>query len=515
MKTINRIKKISIFAVAAAMAFASCERNQNELEIIENPILPVEIMIELGDEINDPYAIHNIELAKASLRSAGVNVPTIQANRKYIRFLPEDEDELDLLKSDSTLILFEFPLHYEIAVDGVFYHDPTLPADALTWQYTVVPIGRELPNVEYELLYKVFIPDLDSEESISIRSSTGAACFYELLLRESYKLTGNIQETDDSQISTRIFNRWHASGRITMWDNSLRRNIPLGGVAVRARSATRVEEVFTDADGNFHAGRFIYDVTYSIQWAAPHFSIRAGTISQAVHNGPKNRRPWYLHLGQTENYILPRFYATIYRAAFHYYYGDIKGLRRPPGNPFSPMRIAAINGTNGPLGQYNSAAGFFGIGNPIKIWHPERASRYIYATTIHELAHASHFSMVGAINFNISSSHIKESWARGVQWELTRMVYTDYRGALANREFPTYTNVVIDMIDTQADNPNNNGVGEPHDRVSGYTIRQIEDALNGAVTWNGWRDNIKRYNNATRIHLDALFDYWRDWRNWQ
>jgi len=513
MKIMNKVKIMSIFVAAVAIAFAGCERNEIELDFVENPVLPVKVMIELGDEINDPYAIHNIELAKASLRSAGINVPAVQANRKYIRFLPADEYELDLLTQDSTLILFEFPLHYEIAVDGVYFHDPSLPPDALTWQYTVVPIDKELPNVKYELLYKVFIPDLDSDESISIRSSTGEACFYELLLRESYRLTGrNNQESDNSQISTRIFNRWHASGQITVWDNSLHRQMPLAGVTVRARTTTRVEEVVTDSDGRFHAGRFIYDVTYSIQWSRTHFSIRAGTISQAVHNGPRNRRPWYLNLDNQAKNQLQLFYATIHRAAVHYYYGDIRGLRRPPGFP-TQMRIAAVNSRNqDSAGRFASVSRVFGIGNPIKIWNNNPLiHRNTYAATIHELAHASHWAMVGNINYNITSSHVKESWANGVTWELTRMVYSGYRGLGRDNLSSIYTHVVMDMIDTRADDGRNYGASYPHDRVHGYTIRQIEDALNGVVTWNQWRDNIRRRNNnATSIHLDALFDYWRN-----
>jgi hypothetical protein len=44
------------------------------------------------------------------------------------------------------------------------------------------------------------------------------------------------------------------------------------------------------------------------------------------------------------------------------------------------------------------------------------------------------------------------------------------------------------------------------DNVSGYSIRQLEDALIGQRTWNGWRDNIKnKYDNATETNIDALF----------
>jgi hypothetical protein len=51
----------------------------------------------------------------------------------------------------------------------------------------------------------------------------------------------------------------------------------------------------------------------------------------------------------------------------------------------------------------------------------------------------------------------------------------------------------------------------PIDNVSGYTIRQLQDALIGAGYWSQWRDNIKnRYNNPTEISLDELFNNWQD-----
>ncbi len=48
-----------------------------------------------------------------------------------------------------------------------------------------------------------------------------------------------------------------------------------------------------------------------------------------------------------------------------------------------------------------------------------------------------------------------------------------------------------------------------NDQVTGYAIRQIEDALLGQRTWNGWKNNIKNlYANETENKLDAAFNYW-------
>jgi hypothetical protein len=66
--------------------------------------------------------------------------------------------------------------------------------------------------------------------------------------------------------------------------------------------------------------------------------------------------------------------------------------------------------------------------------------------------------------------------------------------------------VVRDLID-------NDGIYEKRfvtgENVSGYTIKQIEDALIGAKTFTDWKNNIKnKYNNATENNLDAVFNYW-------
>lgn len=41
------------------------------------------------------------------------------------------------------------------------------------------------------------------------------------------------------------------------------------------------------------------------------------------------------------------------------------------------------------------------------------------------------------------------------------------------------------------------------------SIKQIENALVGTLTWNAWRDKIKgMYNNPTEVHLNSVFRYW-------
>jgi hypothetical protein len=286
------------------------------------------------------------------------------------------------------------------------------------------------------------------------------------------------------------------------------------GVIVKARRWFTTHEGMVDGNGNYSCnGTFKYDANYSLDWERQHFALREGSLNGANINGPKMRGNWNNDFsGRGDKNA---FHAKVFMAAYHYYYKYIKGLRRPPENTFwtTQVRIRCHNVTNNNSnGIYQSWNRFLGLGNPIHIYNnqklpdPDILMQNIYATTIHELAHASHWN-ISSSTYNACNPKVKESWARGVQWELTRMVWSSYRGGATNRPF--YTQVVVDMIDGSNDITNN---GEPNisfDNVNSYSIRQIEDALVGQTNWIGWRDNIKHlHNNATEQNLDALFNAW-------
>ena len=177
------------------------------------------------------------------------------------------------------------------------------------------------------------------------------------------------------------------------------------------------------------------------------------------------------------------------------------------------MKIAAMYKTNNDRNARHSASlRVFGIFNWIKIWNPQNDSDDIYGTTIHELAHASHWDMDHG-SYNDTKTIVKESWARGVQWSLTRMIYSTYSVSYSRRD---YTGIVQDMLDGVKTT-----VSYYHsrfetysyktysDNVSGYTIKQIEDAVKGSKNFNSLRINIKnKYTNGTENNLDAAFGYW-------
>lgn len=279
---------------------------------------------------------------------------------------------------------------------------------------------------------------------------------------------------------------------------------PVEGVEVKARRWFTTHKGTTNSQGYYSCdGTFKRDANYSIDWDRHNFSIRSGTVEQASYNGPKKDGDWNLDIKGDKS----QYYAQIFRAAHHYYYKDIAGLRRPPENEFlkPQMKIAAIYEENGSNGNCAAWRRTLGILSWIKIYNPQHNSQEIYGTVIHELSHASHWDMDHG-DYNDTEDKVKESWARGVQWYLTKMIYPAYSGGPTKRG--EYTQVVVDMIDSSSD-INNGSELLTQDNVTGYTIRQIEDALNGQEKWDGWKNNIKnKYYNETETNLDALFTYW-------
>lgn len=95
-----------------------------------------------------------------------------------------------------------------------------------------------------------------------------------------------------------------------------------------------------------------------------------------------------------------------------------------------------------------------------------------------------------------------ESWASGVQVELTRMVYPNY----TRNYFGNYSGVVEDLID---DNPYFAGSLSYGDLTNGYSISQLESSLKGNKSLTDWKEKIRNdYSNNTEQSLDSTFNYW-------
>ncbi len=499
----TQLQFLLLLSVVAMVTF-SCQKDtvlapQGEVEVSVDKN-KTEGLMKLGKQLENPYAVDNmikaLESVKnkdASGRFAAENIQ-IETTHRYLKFAPKTDEELDLLKNDHSLILYQYPLDYEILEYGSSYHDPSLPTDQPTYQYASVPVSHELPTgVSYEVLAELFIPDEDSDLPATQNVRPIRQDLVEALVDESLRLTDN-EETFTSNDGATERGRWRPAGRIRLWDDVFNNYLGLEGVEVRATRWFTTHTGITNAAGYYSCnGTFKKSANYSIIWERYDFEIRDGWLSRAKYNGPKKTGDWNLNI----RYGAQEFYGTIFKAAHHYYYKDILGLRRPPQNGFwnTQLKIRAHNEANSDInGSHCAACRFLGLGSAIQMYNPQRDSDDTYATVIHEIGHASHWKMSGS-DYNNGDGIVVESWARGVQRELTRMVYSGYNPPY----FGNYTGVVRDMID---------GFGW-NDQVSGYTIRQIEDSLEDERTWSNWENAIRNdHVNPTENNLDDLFDFW-------
>lgn len=455
------------------------------------------MVTELGLKMENPYSVSNMKKAWKNLENkvkASKN-GDIKATHLYVKFKPQTEEHLSILKMDSTIVLYDIPLDYEIKVNGNFYRDPNMPEGQPTYQYAALPVDQKLPSiVPYEILEELFIPDEDGDFTETSKNMFASKITIDMLVDESLVLTGNLN-VEDAGSSLSAKSKWKPSGIIKVWDDEKSTYVGVAGLRVKARRWFTTHNGFTDANGYYSCdGRFRRDANYSFEWERYEFEVRKdGFLNTAGYGGPKKRGSWSINIRNGEQ----EFFATIFRAAHHYYYNNIKGLRRPPNNGVlkTQLKLRAVFETNSDTnGSHCAACRFFGINSAIRIYNPTRNTMDLYGTIIHELAHASHWNMDRS-GYNGTDDYVVESWARGVQWELTRMVYSGYQPPY----FSEYTGVVHDMIDGIS------GV----DQVSGYSIRQIEDALDGQDNWNGWRINIKnKHTNGTENNLEALFNFW-------
>lgn len=518
----TKLKIKTLLLLALLSLIASCNNAPISTEETST-VREKDYYLKLGKKLENPYSVKNMKRALDSVKAKMTISKTakstsdfdIETSHLYVKIEPKNAAEEALLKKDTAQNFFDYPLDYEFP-EEVSEQIGTNNPDVIGSYYVAVPKDYVFPEgIKTEVLEELYIPEQDpyfdnATETGKVSKSTinSKEDLLGNLLIEAFKLTHNekqlgLQSTTTGKSSWWIFgSRWRPSGKITMWDNSLNKVVPVEGAQVLIRQWFTVDSGITDANGNFSTGTVRGEARYLIQWERQHYDIRNGWFGQAETRGPsKKNESWNYSVSGNDDIQ----YAMIHRAAHHYYYKDIKGLRRPPLDSEMPSRIkiAAIHDFNSDTNGDNSFwRGLGGVLPTIRIYKRTACDEY-YGTTIHELAHSSHWKM-GWWTYQTVDDKVKESWARGVQWELSRMVYPNYDRDKIN--LPNYTLIVKDLID------NDNYFAERlvyGEFTSGYTISQLENSLKYQKTFNDWKNKIKQdYENTTENNLDNVFGYW-------
>lgn len=496
----------------------SCQKEEEtsiEQAQVENEQIDLTGITKLGRKLENPYSVINMKKAWESLsRTSKVSKSgDIETTHLYIKFKPKTEEELDLLKRDSTLVLYDIPLDFEVEENGNFYHDPEVPLDQPTYQYTSISVNTQLPSgVAYEILEELFIPDEEGDYEETSKSFASKTTI-DQLVDESLKLTGNLDENEIGSSLT-AKSKWTPAGRIQVWDDKITGWIGVEGIEVRARRWFTTHKGKTDFYGKYSCnGRFRRDANYSIEWETYEYSIRSNGHGQASFNGPKRRGDWNMNF---EDNSLQQFYSFIHLAAYRYYYKDIQGLKRPPTNSFwkTQMKISGMN-ENG-RAFHNKDRRWLGINSRIYLYRYENNTNVsverLYNTTFHELAHASHWE-VRKGNWSSTEDKLKESYALGVAWMLTRLRYPSHND-YSNLTFNwiktdgenKYTPLFIDLMDYQ-----NQGIGNTiraFDEVDGFTMQRLEYVLGRCKNLEELKVQLAYYfnsSNSTSTEINDLF----------
>ena len=378
--------------------------------------------IVLGDRLENPYKTENITKALESLYPTKADRIEVSTTDLYVRFLPADEEEFDLL-ADMGLHLVDHPLDFEIVQEGDWYHDPEVEDDKVTWQYAVVSSDFTFPDVEYEIIDECHI----AENMAGTRSDDGID--WEEVERQAYIMTGNAAllcpETKAQESGP--------SGRITIVDDSKDEGKPVGvkGVRVSCNSFVKFSHCYTDSEGYYSMDRkYSSDIRYRLVFDNEKgFSIgfnmilvpaSVSTLGTAGAEGIN-----MTVTSDSESKLYKRCIAN--NAAYDYYTrcsSDDLGITPPP----SGLRLwlfhrlkegGSVMMHHGAVLDHDLISGFLGEFAPlVKLFMPDVVLgvknkddyRSIYTDTCHELAHASHFRKTGTSYWNNYLQYVFKSY---------------------------------------------------------------------------------------------------------
>ena len=435
------MKKITIISIAAAICCAltfSCSESilsgpadsPDESSVTKSsqgvPSAQSSTPMVLGEKLNNPYALEVMQTAVESLTPEGKPVPTLMVTDLYVRFLPKDSAELAVLYDVEKLELFDYPLDYEILVEGDYYHDPSIPEGNPTWLYTTVSPDYDFPDVEYEILETCYIP----QES-SAKSSTSATFSPEELEREAYRLAGLDSMWIDEPL-TRAAE--YPSGRFTVYDTYNQEYVPVKGVKIRVHNIIKWATAYTDQNGYYTIGKkYRTNVHYAMIFKnTKGFKIWGNwaMLAPANHNMRFQSNSGYSD--DFDTYSNAWDWATINNAAYDYYnICSIENIMTPPDNltiaclrtinwnsAIMVPHIPVLNYTvESLLTVFMGGIGMLGIFidflPDVFIYSQSFDSKKIYELVCHELSHASHFMKAGEDYWINYIFYILSCWFEG------------------------------------------------------------------------------------------------------
>ncbi|MCR5568683.1 MAG: hypothetical protein K6G31_05350 [Paludibacteraceae bacterium] len=544
------MRKVLFVFIGIILLFHSCSDKEEDFaitKVVDKEKFDVNAKkISLGRKFRLAYSIDNMQAVYDSLKemSGLKSVNQLEPTHYYVRFLPKDTTEFDLLLSDTSLVLFSTPFDYEVeGAGGEEYHDPSLPDNQITWQYTSVPIDYEFPNVKYEILDRLYIsPDFDLsndddgciyDDSDSYSALKSAMSFSRKLQIEAFARVGcdiKVGETGKSLkgILSFLDPTWTPKACIYAKEDLLGKSIPLKGVRVYICHGGAIACRTTNADGYVKFPKCIGPVLYKIEWADKYWRIYDGIPGLPVfYSGPTKRSNWLLNItgGQSLHY------ACIHRGCYLHFYDENFGIYRPVNrvkNAVIPHKICYKMAMGS--GQYCSDYSAFtsNIAPDIKVYGKNSKGQYkttysVFKTMVHELGHASHCLYVDRAKYMFVDDNVTDAWAVAVAWKLCSEKYKrlgatdkqikEFEAFIAYQDWPNnddsqYSPLLLDLIDDynqySKDKKQGNGL---FDNIEGYSLPTLQKYLMDVYTFKGLKNKLLSSPRPANVSYDELKTY--------
>lgn len=459
----------------------------------------------------------------------------IETTELYVRFLPADSLELQTLLGDTSQIFWDYPLDFEVEFIGHYYHDPSIPDSLPTYQYTVVKPDFQFPEIEYQILAELFLPEnyANDDENSGNRIASN---FLDELEYEALRITGNLDEDEMAGNGRINASKWRPTGYVRVEEVSNQSALkldqkktgillPVVNVLVKGKNWFHLSKDYTDVNGYYELDRYKGKVDYKIEFESDRVKITNFLGWSRNHNGPnESSNGWNpVFSFWTESWAN----ATLINAAYQF---RVQVTRRGMQTPFPTTWWGsgnrAVNKLNVRI-KYDRGTGRMisppWTINEIKIWSDfpdeplwtqlHKGTDFLYSVAFHELAHSMHSNLDGTVGKRI----ITESWGNFIEYYFTREYYLNVLDINRYPNFNSsnmksdgkyfYTPIFIDLMDDDNQLARLGG-DRPNDNVRNYTFLQLQASLEKNRNLREVRDHLKGYTNSTRNNIDELFSYY-------
>lgn len=182
--------------VLLGMFLASCEKDISDTS--QPPEAETVSVSVLGKKLENPYSVMNMQKALNNLlNDLKEGEYEIIPSHYYVKFKPQNDDELSLLKNDTSIYLYQYPLDVEIIESSLTYQDSEVAPGQPTYQYASVPANYVFPTVAHEILEELFIPE------DTTGSKAGLPVPAEELVAEALRITNNLEPDFNAKASWR------------------------------------------------------------------------------------------------------------------------------------------------------------------------------------------------------------------------------------------------------------------------------------------------------------------------